>query len=90
MSDGEISDTRPDQAKATEGLRRATLEIELDGRTELVALALREGEWIATSTDGLRDGPHVEAALLALGLTSTSSGGHARIEHAAALPEARP
>ena len=87
-----MSDTEKSDAKATtrsdDGLRRATLEIELEGRTELVAIGLRDGEWIATSSDGLRDGPHVQAALRALGLGSAIAGGHPRSENPSALPEA--
>ena len=89
MSDAEVSEGRKSEPTPIDGLRRATLEIELDGRTELVALALRDGEWIATSSDGERDGPYVEAALLALGLKPRTAG-HARSEHPAALKEAHP
>ena len=80
-------ETKSDPASSHEGLRRATLEIELDGRTELVALALRDGEWIATSSDGLRDGPHVRAALLALGLSAGNATRQSRVESPTALPE---
>lgn len=87
MSEADKSARMPTSA-ADAGLRRATLEIEVEGRTELVALALRDGEWIATSSDGERDGPHVLAALRALGLQQTNAAGHARSEKPAALPEA--
>ncbi len=53
-----------------EGLRRATLEVEVDGVVELVALALRDGEWSAVSSAGNHDGAHVQRALRILGIST--------------------
>ncbi|MEM7609928.1 MAG: hypothetical protein AAF411_31665, partial [Myxococcota bacterium] len=70
-------------AEAT--IRRATLEVEVDGVTELVALALRDDTWIATSSDGRTDGPHVRAALQALGIAVEAGEEGERISR---VPEA--
>ncbi len=45
-------------------LTRATLEIEADGRIELVTVTMRpDGTLLVSATDGRDDGPHVRAAL---------------------------
>lgn len=44
-------------------VRRLTIDMEVDGRVEMVTLSLREGELQCVSSDGLNDGPHVMAAL---------------------------
>jgi hypothetical protein len=49
---------------ASEGaVRRLTMDIEVEGLTEMVTLSLRDGELHCVSSDGLNDGPHVIAAL---------------------------
>ena len=44
-------------------VRRLTMDIEVEGRVELVTLALRNDELQCVSSDGRNDGPHVMAAL---------------------------
>jgi hypothetical protein len=44
-------------------VRRLTLDIEAEGRVELVTVALRDDELQCVSSDGRNDGPHVTAAL---------------------------
>lgn len=51
-------------ASTSEGaVRRLTMDIELEGRTEMVTLSLRDGKLQSVSSDGQNDGPHVLAAL---------------------------
>jgi len=51
-------------AGAGEGaVRRLTMDIELEGRIEMVTLSLRDGELQCVSSDARNDGPHVLAAL---------------------------
>ena len=51
-------------AAAGDGVvRRLTIDMEVEGRVEMVTLSLREGELQCVSSDGLNDGPHVMAAL---------------------------
>lgn len=52
-------------AMGVEGVRidRAVFDVTIDGRAELVTVALRNGELVCTSTDGQPDGPHAMAAL---------------------------
>jgi hypothetical protein len=50
--------------KTTAGaVRRLTLDIEVEGRIEMVTLVLRDDELQCVSSDGKNDGPHVTAAL---------------------------
>lgn len=44
-------------------VRRLTMDIEVDGRVEMVTLSLRDGALQCVSTDARNDGPHVIAAL---------------------------
>jgi len=44
-------------------VRRLTMDIELEGRIEMVTLSLRDDELQCVSSDGRNDGPHVMAAL---------------------------
>lgn len=44
-------------------VRRLTMDIEIEGRIELVTLALRDEQLQCVSSDGRNDGPHVVAAL---------------------------
>jgi hypothetical protein len=44
-------------------VRRLTMDIEVEGRIELVTLGLRDGDLQCVSSDGRNDGPHVMAAL---------------------------
>ncbi len=44
-------------------IRRLTMDIELEGRIEMVTLSLRDDELQCVSSDGRNDGPHVMAAL---------------------------
>lgn len=56
------------ERQSVEGVvRRITLDIEVDGRVEMVTLSVREGELQCASTDGRADGPHVQAALAFIG-----------------------
>jgi hypothetical protein len=49
---------------ASEGaVRRLTMDIEVEGCTEMVTVSLRDGALQCVSSDGLTDGPHVIAAL---------------------------
>ncbi len=51
-------------ATTAEGsVRRLTVDIEVDGRVEMVTLSLRDDELQCVSSDGRIDGPHVLAAL---------------------------
>ncbi len=50
-------------ADAPGAVRRLTMDIEVDGRVELVTLTLRDGELQCISSDGQIAGPHVMAAL---------------------------
>ncbi len=60
-------DAVPGEVALDGRLLRATLEIEVDGRRELVVLsATREGVLRAVASDGATTGPHVEAALAML------------------------
>ena len=49
--------------KGDGSIRRLTLDIEVDGRVELVTVGLRGDELQWVSSDGRNDGPHVMAAL---------------------------
>jgi hypothetical protein len=52
------------EPQSVEGMvRRITLDIDVDGRVEMVTLSLQDGELRCASTDGRADGPHVQAAL---------------------------
>ncbi len=42
---------------------RVSLEVVVEGRSEIVTVALREGRLLCVSSDGREDGPHVVAAL---------------------------
>ena len=44
-------------------VRRLTVDIEVEGRIEMVTLSLRDGELQCISSDGRNDGPHVMLAL---------------------------
>ncbi|MGB3051747.1 MAG: hypothetical protein WBB42_12150 [Polyangiales bacterium] len=44
-------------------VRRLTMDIEAEGRVEMVTLSLRDGELQCVSSDAQNDGPHVLAAL---------------------------
>jgi hypothetical protein len=44
-------------------VRRLTMDIEVEGRMEIVTLRLRDSELQCVSSDGQNDGPHVMAAL---------------------------
>lgn len=44
-------------------VRRVTIDVEAEGRVEMVTLSLREGTLQCVSSDGQPDGPHVIAAL---------------------------
>ena len=44
-------------------VRRLTMDVEAEGRIEMVTLGLRDGELQCVSSDGRGDGPHVLAAL---------------------------
>lgn len=44
-------------------VRRLTMDIEVEGRTEMVTVRLRGDELQCVSSDGVSDGPHVMAAL---------------------------
>ena len=44
-------------------VRRLTMDIDVDGRVEMVTLSLRDGELQCVSSDGQNDGSHVIAAL---------------------------
>jgi len=44
-------------------VRRLTMDIEVEGRVEMVTLSLRDGELQCASSDARNDGPHVLAAL---------------------------
>ena len=44
-------------------VRRLTMDIEAEGRMEMVTLSLRDDELQCVSSDGRSDGPHVMAAL---------------------------
>jgi hypothetical protein len=51
-------------ATTAEGaVRRLTVDVEVEGRTEMVTMGLRDGELQCVSSDGRNDGPHVAAAL---------------------------
>lgn len=44
-------------------VRRLTMDIEVEGRVEMVTLSLRDGDLQCVSSDARNDGPHVMAAL---------------------------
>lgn len=44
-------------------VRRLTMDVEVEGRVEMVTLSLREGELQCVCSDARNDGPHVLAAL---------------------------
>jgi len=50
-------------AQGEAAVRRLTMDIEVEGRVELVTLLLRDGELQCVSSDGQNDGPYVRAAL---------------------------
>ena len=51
-------------ATSAEGaVRRLTVDVEVEGRIEMVTMGLRDGELQCVSSDGRNDGPHVAAAL---------------------------
>jgi hypothetical protein len=56
-------------------VRRAVLEVEVEGRVELVSVSDIDGELKVLASDGSTRGPHVETALraLALGIPSAVS-----------------
>lgn len=73
-----------------DGLRRATLEIEAEGRVELVTVTLRpDGTLLVSATDGQNDGPHVRAALTLLAAMPTA-GGTRRVSMAPPKPSTAP
>ncbi|MDH5491922.1 MAG: hypothetical protein OEY14_08205 [Myxococcales bacterium] len=49
-------------------VRRIVVEVQAEGRSELVTLSLRDGELLCTASDGSADGPHVVTALRLLAL----------------------
>ena len=64
LRDAAIRHLRSASATSTEGsVRRLTMDVEVDGRVEMVTLSLRDGELHCVSSDGRNDGRHVVAAL---------------------------
>jgi len=64
LRDVAIQHLRSLDATSAEGsVRRLTVDIEVDGRVEMVTLSLRDEELQCVSSDGRMDGPHVLAAL---------------------------
>lgn len=57
----------PGSDAADEGaVERASFDVTVDGRTELVTITLHDRQLVCSSTDGRVDGPHVAAALRVL------------------------
>jgi len=64
LRDAAVQHLQSLDASASPGaVRRLTIDVEVDGRVELVTLALRDGELQCISSDGQNDGPHAMAAL---------------------------
>lgn len=61
-------------------VERLTIDISVGGRTEMVTISVKDGELHFVSTDGKRDGPHVQAALaFVAGVDDPVTGKHPRI-----------
>lgn len=64
LRDAAVRHLRSLGAETGEGtVRRLTMDIEVDGRVEMVTLSLRDGTLQCVSSDARNDGPHVLAAL---------------------------
>ncbi len=64
LRDAAIRHLRSRGTVSPEGfVRRLTMDIDVDGRVEMVTLSLRDGELQCVSSDGENDGQHVIAAL---------------------------
>ncbi len=64
LRDAAVRHLRSLGAATGEGaVRRLTMDVEVEGRVEMVTLSLRDGELQCVSSDARNDGPHVLAAL---------------------------
>ena len=64
LRDAAVGHLRSLGAATGEGaVRRLTMDVEVEGRVEMVTLSLRDGELQCVSSDARNDGPHVRAAL---------------------------
>ena len=64
LRDAAVRHLQGADAMAGEGaVRRLTMDIDVEGRTEMVTLSLRDDQLQCVSSDGQNDGPHVVAAL---------------------------
>jgi hypothetical protein len=67
----------PAGARHDAKLQRILVDVELDGRTELVVLELHDGRLAARATDGRPDSPFIEAALALFARSGSRSAGPA-------------
>ncbi|MBT8453525.1 MAG: hypothetical protein KJO40_16295 [Deltaproteobacteria bacterium] len=64
LRDAAVQHLRSLGTTTEEGIvRRLTMDIEVEGRVEMVTLSVRDGELQCVSSDARNDGPHVHAAL---------------------------
>ena len=64
LRDAAVRHLRSLGAETGEGaVRRLTMDVDAEGRVEMVTLSLRDGELQCVCTDAQSDGPHVLAAL---------------------------